>query len=663
MCGIFGVFLCDPTMVVGGGVLQAMGDSVRHRGPDDEGFLIDGPVGLGMRRLSIIDLATGRQPIPNEDGSLHIVFNGEIYNYLELRQELQRRGHTFSTSSDTEVIVHLYEDLGRECVHRLRGMFAFAIWDRRRRTLFIARDRLGIKPLYYAETPSGLLFASEMKSLFVFAGLDREISPAGLLAYLQFGYVPEPLAILRNVSKLPAGHWLEAREGRLTGVRSYWDPAPLFEHSLQPASEEALAADLQRHLAEAVRLHLVSDVPVGAFLSGGIDSSAVVALMAAELGRTVKTFSIGFAEEKFNELVYARILARRFGTDHHELVVEPESVSLLERLIAHFDEPFADPSAVPTYLVSRLAGQHVKVVLSGDGGDEIFAGYDRYVTDYRRRQFDVFWRLGMGGVLRHISEILPEETPGKNYLFNISLPRVQRYVDSVSHFPHRVLPHLLSGYMLAELGRDGFDAFGAHLTRGQGLVFPPRLQYLDLKTYLPGDILTKVDRMTMANSLEARVPLLDHVLVEFVARIPPRFMLRGGTTKYIFKRAIQGLVPPEILSRGKQGFAVPIEAWFRGGLMAYLREHLLGDDALGHGYFNRSFVEAQFTFYERTGRGAYLDRLWTLLVFEIWWRKARTGNVDAGEEGIVGPVDHSVSSAGCSARDRLGSGMVEARLP
>jgi asparagine synthase (glutamine-hydrolysing) len=443
-------------------------------------------------------------------------------------------------------------------------------------------------------------------------------------------------------------------------VRSYWDPASFFEHPLQPASEEALADDLRQHLAEAVRLHLVSDVPVGAFLSGGIDSSAVVALMAAELGRPVKTFSIGFAEEKFSELGYAGIVARRFGTDHHELVVEPESVSLLERLIAHFDEPFADPSAVPTYLVSRLAAQHVKVVLSGDGGDEVFAGYDRYVTDHRRRRFDMIGRLGAGGLLRFISETLPEETPGKNYLFNISLPRVQRYVDSVSHFPRRVLGQVLSGGMLAELECDGFDAFAAHLIRGQRLAFPPRLQYLDLKTYLPGDILTKVDRMSMANSLEARVPLLDHVLVEFVARIPPRYMLRGTTTKYVFKRAIEGLVPREILMRGKQGFAVPLEAWFRDGLKAYLREHLVGDNALRHGYFSRSFVEALFALYEGTGRGTYLYRLWALLVFEVWWRKVVGAQVEGGDRGAPRRIDHGLGTAESSARNGPGRRMIEA---
>ncbi len=627
MCGIFGFCLSDPGKPLSGNPLRAMGDAIRHRGPDDEGYLLDGPVGLGMRRLSIIDLQTGHQPVRNEDGSLHVVFNGEIYNYRELARDLEERGHKFYTTSDTEVIVHLYEEFGRECVQRLRGMFAFALWDRNARTLFVARDRLGIKPLYYAETPRGLVFASEMKSLYHFPGLRREVSHEGLLAYLQFGYVPDPLSILRGVSKLPPGHWLEARPHEAVDVRSYWDPAPFFEETRRWGSEDELARELQRRLAEAVRSHLVSDVPVGAFLSGGIDSSAVVALMASELGHPVKTFSIGFAQGEYNELPYARVVAQRFGTEHHELIVQPESVDLVARLVEYFDEPFADPSAIPTYFVSKLAGQHLKVVLSGDGGDEIFAGYDRYVTDYRRRRFDVISRLGAAPLIRRLSALMPEGAFGKNYLFHISLPRMGRYLDSISHFPQRDLKTLLSAEMVRELDRNGHHIFAPHLARGEPLAFPSRLQYLDLKTYLPGDILTKVDRMSMAHSVESRVPLLDHSLVEFVAGIPARYKLREGATKYIFKRALDGIVPTEILSRGKWGFAVPLEHWFRDGLEAYLQDQLLGGDALRHGYFNRGYVETLFGLYRRTRKAAYLDRLWTLLVFEVWFRTVMAQHV------------------------------------
>ncbi len=620
MCGIFGFYLSDPSKQLSGNPLQAMGDAIRHRGPDDEGYLLDGSIGLGMRRLSIIDLQTGHQPVRNEDGSLQVVFNGEIYNYQELARDLEERGHKFYTTSDTEVIVHLYEEFGRECVQRLRGMFAFALWDRNAHTLFIARDRLGIKPLYYAETPWGLVFASEMKSLFHFAELHREISPEGLLAYLQFGYIPDPLSILRGVFKLPAGHWLEVRPQGTVEVKSYWDPAPFFETVQRPRSEDALIEELRWRLAEAVRLHLVSDVPVGAFLSGGIDSSAVVALMASELGHPVKTFSIGFTQTEFNELPYARVVAQRYGAEHHEMIVQPESVDLIERLVGYFDEPFADPSAIPTYFVSKLARQHVKVVLSGDGGDEIFAGYDRYVTDYRRRRYDFISHLGGASLVRRLSDVMPEGAPGKNYLFNISLPRMERYLDGISHFPQRDLRSLLSGEMVEKLDGNGLHIFSPHLTRGELLAFPSRLQYLDLKTYLPGDILTKVDRMSMAHSVESRVPLLDHSLVEFVAGIPSGYKLREGATKYIFKRALHGLLPAEVMSRGKWGFAVPLKYWFRDGLETYLHEHLLGSDALRHGYFNRSYVERLFGLYGRTGKVTYLDRLWTLLVFEIWFR-------------------------------------------
>lgn len=596
-----------------------MGDAIRHRGPDDEGFLVDGTFGFGMCRLSIIDLKTGHQPIQNEDASVQVVLNGEIYNYRELAQELLERGHTFYTTSDTEVIVHLYEEYARECFQRLRGMYAFALWDARTRTLFLARDRLGIKPLYYSNTSSGLMFASEQKSILRFPQFQPEISTEGLLAYLQYGYVPDPLSIFQDVSKLPPGHYLVARNGSATEVKPYWDPAPFFEAPLRPASDQELLEELRWRLREAVRLHLVSDVPVGAFLSGGVDSSTVVALMAAELGHSVKTFSIGFKQEAFNELPYARLASELFGTEHYELVVGPESIDVLQRIVECFDEPFADPSAIPTYFVSMLAREQVKVVLSGDGGDELFAGYDRYVVDHRRRGFDVISRMRAGGLLRCLSEALPEAAWGKNYLFNISLPRVERYLDSISHFPPRRLTQLLSADVLAQRHRAGSDPFAPHVSRSEAVDFPSRLQYLDLKTYLPGDILTKVDRMSMAHSIEARVPLLDHRLVEFVAAIPSRYKLRAGETKYLFKRAIQGLVPAEILSRRKQGFGVPLEYWFRDGLETCLREHLLGDQALRHGYFDRSGVEALFNRYLSGSGPDDLQRLWTLLVFELWY--------------------------------------------
>jgi asparagine synthase (glutamine-hydrolysing) len=620
MCGIFGFYLADSKGRLTGDVLQSMGDAIRHRGPDDEGFLLDGPFGFGMRRLSIIDLKTGRQPVQNEDGSVQLVFNGEIYNYRELTRDLLERGHSFYTNSDTEVIVHLFEEYGVECVQHLRGMFAFALWDAKNRTLVLARDRVGIKPLYYAETASGLIFASEIKAILRFPRFERQIDRKGLLAYLQYGYVPDPLSIFQGVAKLSPGHVLVVRNGRPIESRRYWDSGRFFESPSDRRPERELMQELRWRLAEVVRLHLVSDVPLGAFLSGGIDSSSVVGFMATELGQSVKTFSIGFKEEGFSELPYARLVSQRFATEHHELIVEPTSVDLIARIVEYFDEPFADPSAIPTYLVARLAGKHVKVVLSGDGGDEIFAGYDRYVVDYRRRRYDVLSRLKVAGLLRRVSEALPDGALGRNYLFNMSLPRMERYIDSISHYPVHRMGELVSAELLAELYRERSNVFAPHVAEGRLLDFPARLQYLDLKTYLPGDILTKVDRMSMAHSIEARVPLLDHELVEFVAAIPSRYKLQGSETKHLFKRAIQGVVPSEVLSRRKQGFAVPLDCWFRDGFQDYLREGLLGHGSLEHGLFNRSYIEVLWTRWSRTARPEDLYRLWTLLAFEMWYR-------------------------------------------
>ncbi|MBI2524704.1 MAG: asparagine synthase (glutamine-hydrolyzing) [Candidatus Rokubacteria bacterium] len=618
MCGIFGVLMADRTRTPDAAVLRAMGDVIRHRGPDDEGFFVSRGIGLGMRRLSIIDLKTGHQPIGSEDGRLQVVFNGEIYNYRQLTHELLDRGHSFATTSDTEVLVHLFEDRGRHCVERLRGMFAFALWDARAGRLVLARDRLGIKPLYYAETPAGLVFGSELKSILRVPGFERTVDVEALCAYLRYGYVPDPLSIFRRVRKLPPGHVLVAAPGTAPEVHAYWDPVPFFEASRQ-APGAWRPEELRERLADSVRSHLVSDVPLGAFLSGGIDSSAVVALMAAELGRSVKTFSIGFAEPSFNELPWARLVSARFATEHHELVVEPQSLDLLARIVEHFDEPFADPSAIPTYFVSRLAREHVKVVLSGDGGDELFAGYDRYVVDRRRRGWDALSRVGAGSLVRRLSDTLPEGTRGKNYLFNVSLPRTERYLDSVSHFRPAAVRRLVSTDVLGGLP-EVEDALAPHVARGATLGFPSRLQYLDLKSYLPGDILTKVDRMSMAHSIEARVPLLDHELVEFAAALPPGQRLRGTATKYLLKRALTDLVPREVLFRSKQGFAVPIAAWFRDGLGGYLHDHLLADGALAHGLLRRPAVESLFALYRETARPEYLQRLWCLLVFELWHR-------------------------------------------
>ena len=623
MCGIYGMYYSDRRRTVDAGRLRAMGDAIKHRGPDESGMLVDGPFGFGMQRLSIIDLKTGHQPLGNEDASVQVVFNGEIYNYRELARELIERGHVLATTSDTEVIVHLWEDYGVDCVRHLSGMFAIAVWDTRSRTLFLARDRLGIKPLYYAETPGGLVFGSELKALLRVPEVARDVSSDAVLAYLRWGYVPDPLSILAGVRKLEPGHHLTVRDGRAVAPPyRYWDVAPYFA-SPRLGSEEALLEELRWRLGESVKSHLVSDVPLGAFLSGGVDSSAVVAHMAAEHGASIKTFSIGFEEPAYDERPYARMASERFATDHHELVVGPDTVERIAGIVSYFDEPFADPSSIPTYFVSELASGHVKVVLSGDGGDEIFAGYERYAVDWRRRHWRLLRTLGGAPLAASLSRALPEGTPGKNYLNAMSLPRLDRYVEEIGHFSPVALGALVDGPVAAALARSGagVDTLIPDVGRGQDLGFPQRLQCVDIDSYLPGDILTKVDRMSMAHSIESRVPLLDHTLVEFVCGLPAQYTLRRGTGKYLFKRALAGMVPAPILTRPKKGFGMPLTYWFREGLEAFLGDHLLGPNARSREYVRGPQVERLFELYRRTRRSGYVDQLWTLLVLELWRRQ------------------------------------------
>ncbi|HKW94457.1 MAG TPA: asparagine synthase (glutamine-hydrolyzing) [Methylomirabilota bacterium] len=606
MCGIYGAFSTDAARPVQLEVLDRMTQVLAHRGPDGEGRHVAGSFGMGMCRLSIIDLASGTQPMSNEDGTLWVVFNGEIYNYRELTADLVARGHRFDTASDTEAVVHLYEEYGERCVERLRGMFAFAIWDGPRRELFLARDRLGIKPLYYAATSEGFLFGSELKALVQSPWLTPRLHRRGLTAYLQYGYVPDPLTILEGVAKVPPGHTLRVRSGLPATPRRYWQPTDHFKVGRWPASEAAGAAELWERLGDAVRSHMVSDVPVGAFLSGGVDSSAVVSIMAQASSGPIKTFSVGFHEDRYNELPHARQVAEACGTEHHELLVELNDLKVLDELLSGFDEPFADSSAIPTYLVSRLARQHVKVVLSGDGGDELFAGYDRYVVDRGRRRLGLAGDLGLGPALRAASPLLPVGG-GRNTLYTLSLPRLQRYIHSISLFPRQALPAVL------ESGADATRVDIATLA-DRDLDFLSRLQDLDLKTYLPGDILTKVDRMSMANSLEARVPLLDHPLVEFACSLPPDLQLRDGTTKYLLKRALRGRVPAEVLTRPKQGFAVPLESWFSGSVPGFFRDELADTSHLVGVGIRGPEIGRLLDRFEATRRRDYCDRLWALVV-------------------------------------------------
>jgi asparagine synthase (glutamine-hydrolysing) len=595
---------------------------IAHRGPDDQGAEVLGRAAVGMRRLSIIDLAGGRQPMSGCDPRVRVVFNGEIYNYRELQRDLEARGHKFRTRSDTEAIVHAYEEFGDGCVERLRGMFAFAVWDARAERLFAARDRAGEKPLYYTLTPEGsFVFGSELKCLLEHPEVRREVDPAALDSYLTFGYVPEPQSVFRNVFKLEAGCRVTFEGGRHK-AEPYWDfPVPSERGTAAPRGEEECVEELRARLDDAVRAMLVADVPLGAFLSGGVDSSTVVGLMSRATNAPVKTFSIGFREDSFDELKYARLAARHFETDHHELIVTPEVCRLVDDLVRHFDEPFADSSAIPTYLVSKLAREHVKVVLSGDGGDELFAGYTRYAVERRRGAFARLPRVVRSGLMRPLSRRLPHGARGRNFIHNVALDPLDRYVDNVSVFNELGKAALYTpGFGRALAGTDSpggrFRALAARADGGEQL---DALLYLDSKTYLPGDILTKVDRMSMAVSLEARVPLLDHRLIEFAARLPASLKMRGAESKYLFRRAVRGLVPDEILDRPKQGFGVPIVEWINRELRERVRDTFADARTRGRGVVEPAYVDVLLSEHER-GRRDHSHAVWTLFILELWHR-------------------------------------------
>ncbi|HVH30694.1 MAG TPA: asparagine synthase (glutamine-hydrolyzing) [bacterium] len=652
MCGIVGI-LSLSGQPVAQNEIRAMCAALIHRGPDDEGCYIGHGVGLGMRRLSIIDLASGHQPICNEDGSVWVVFNGEIYNFRELRHELESRGHRFTSETDTEAIVHLYEEYGSHFVDRLRGMFAFALWDARRQQLVLARDRLGIKPLYYTESGGRLVFASELKAILQLPSIDRRLNWRAVQHLFTWSTTPATESILEGIRKLEPGHVLIARHGNAPRLERYWDVrfAPDYGRS-----EAYFLERLQELLYETVRLHLVSDVPLGAFLSGGIDSSSVVAMMARAGSRPIKTFSIGFADQDYSELAYARLVADAFGTDHHELVLEPDVIKDLDNLVWFLDEPFGDSSAIPTYMVSKLAAQHVTVVLSGDGGDELFAGYDRYLVEERERRFR-FIPDPLRGALRTMTTLLPAGLRGRNFLRHILLPYPERYLDTVALFGKAKQRTLFRPDVLELVtGHDPWGAPARWLSDG-GDHWLSALQNLDLHTYLPLDILTKVDRMTMAHSIEARPPLLDHKLVEFAATIPPDLKLHRGVTKSIFKRALRGILPDPVIDRPKRGFAIPLGRWFRGQLHQFVRELLLSETSRRRGIFNPGYVEDLI---RRRARGRALDldlELWTLISFELWCRTFLDGS------RRIGLVPPQPAGQGATAGRALGStGTVPAAL-
>jgi asparagine synthase (glutamine-hydrolysing) len=620
MCGIAGLLNLNGGLPPDWATTHRMCEAIVHRGPDDEGIFLHDGVALGMRRLSIIDLAGGHQPIHNEDETVWIVFNGEIYNFPELRADLQKRGHRFYTNTDTEVIVHLYEDLGSDCVRKLRGMFAFALYDVRHRSLLLARDRLGIKPLHYAIHDGRMLFASEIKAILAVAPELAEIRPEAVLDYLSCGYIADPLTAFRKVEKLAPGHLLEVKDGR-HHVRSYWDIPAFGTH--EPKSEDECLEELTERLTEAVRIRLIADVPLGALLSGGTDSSIIVALMARASSGPVKTFSIGFKHGDFDETKYARLVAQEFATEHHELVFEPNLEQELDYLTHKMEEPFGDSSMLPTYCVSRLARQHVTVALSGDGGDELFAGYERYRIHKSFALSDRIPQWVGNGFRKHIYPQLPHGTYGRQFLYNFSLPNFERYLNIVCVNPLADgKSRLLSADFLrtTELQWDPLTLFRRHLSKAIADDPLSRLLYLDMKTYLPGDILTKVDRMSMLTSLELRVPILDHPFVEWVAGLRANWKWRGDTQKYIFKKLAERVgVPREIIYRPKQGFALPLVHWIRKDLREEFVRILLEPRTLQRGYFDSEGIRLLLDEHFR-GRRNHTGRLWRLLVFELWHR-------------------------------------------
>jgi len=635
MCGIAGIvdITCSPEREL----IENMNRIMAHRGPDGEGYHLDGPVALGHRRLSIIDLSGGAQPLSNEDGTVWITFNGEVYNFQQLREELKAKGHRFATRSDTETMVHAYEEYGAACVERFRGMFAFAIWDARKGELFAARDRLGKKPLYYWCDGKRFLFASEIKSLLQDPRVKREIDPKALADYLTYHYIPFPGTIFKGISKLEPGHTLTLRSksapqggaasgaaaGRLeVEVQRYWDVSYAPDDSI---SEADWVEALREKLREAVRIRLISEVPLGAFLSGGIDSSTVVALMSQVQSAPVKTFSIGFQEEDFSEVRYARQVAGLFGTEHHEFLVEPDAVDVLPRLAWEFDEPFADASALPTYYLSKLAREHVTVILSGDGGDETFAGYRRYGWAQDMGRYDWIPTPVKKLLFGLPARIMPDGLKGKGTLNHLSRGAFERYAGLNTFGEHPYLERLLSPELQAGIGAEysgglpDYSAMARFYHSCSSQEYLTRIQYVDTKLYLSEDILTKVDRASMLCSLETRAPLLDHEVVELAARMPSTLKLKGGETKYILKKAMEGILPQEILYRKKMGFGVPLVHWFKKDLTEYAHDLLLSSEARQRGIFNSGYVESVLAQHQRGGRDLSA-RIWALLFFEQWCR-------------------------------------------
>ena len=627
MCGILGILNLD-NRPVDKDDLVSMGERLKHRGPDGSGYHTEGPVGLGQTRLAIIDLEGGKQPIFNEDRTVAVVFNGEIYNFREIRRDLERKGHRFSTNSDTEVIVHLYESYGKSCVHYLRGMFAFALWDSGERILMLARDPLGKKPFYYHLNQNRLVFASEIKSILALKGVDSKMNPAAIDAYLNYQYIPDPMTAFRNIRKLPPGTVALCSGGRLI-LERYWAP-PVAEPSEKGgATEEGRLEEFNRTFCEAVRLRLVSDVPLGAFLSGGIDSSLVVAQMGKIMDRPVSTYSIGFDDPSFDERKEAEEVAKALGTDHRAYVVNYDFKELLPKLIYHFDEPFADSSAIPTYFLSKTARQGVTVALSGDGGDELFAGYRRYVA---RKLIGYYERIPPPFRGRWI-DLLDRWIPEGTAYYGVSVrKKIRLFLDAYHRrrsqgvllwsplFTPDERGGLYSPEMRKLLAESQEQDPVAECVRGaetKGLDPVSEMMWIDLQTYLPGDILTKVDRMSMAHGLEVRAPFLDVRLVEQVSRLPLSWKLRGLTTKYLLRKLAKDILPEKVAKRPKRGFAVPLAHWFKGPLKEMIRVKLL-DGKGGWDTLFRSDCIERLLLEHGSGRRDHSLKLWGLLIMRLW---------------------------------------------
>lgn len=627
MCGICGIYHFDRRLI-DEEILRKMNHTLIHRGPDGEGYYIDKNIGLGHRRLSIIDLERGKQPMGNEDGSVQVVFNGEIYNFLELKRDLEAKGYRFRTRSDTETIIYGYEEWGEDFVQKLRGMFAIALWDSRNQKLLLLRDRIGKKPLYYYLGKDRILFASEIKALLIDRSIPKEIDPIALDSYLSFGYVPSPLSIFKAIRKLPPAHMAVCKAGDFS-VRQYWHLDMGIEASAR--SEEEILEDLRALFDEAVQMRLTSDVPLGAFLSGGVDSSGVVASMAVLMGKeTVKTATIGFSEKRFDEIEYARIVAKQYQTDHTEFVVNPDALEVLEDIVWHLDEPFADASAIPTYYVSKMARQKVTVALSGDGGDEIFAGYiNRYYMNRLegsiRKKLPLFFRKKILGPLGEIYprvDYLPRPFRLKRFLSNLSHTFEQAYFRDMSFYflPEMKKKLYRPEFQAAIKDFNAFDILGDHFRVNQNSDTTTRVQYVDIKTYLPEDILVKVDRMSMAHSLEVRAPLLDQKLMEYVGSLPSNLKLKGKESKYIFKKMLEDRLPPNILYRKKQGFSIPLASWLRNEMRGFVEETLFSSRNGLSTFFNLKYIEDMWRRH-LNGRQDDAYPLWGVMMFSLWQQK------------------------------------------